>query len=75
VGGSVYYYATRSTDSLAAVVIKFDRNFAFGDQLLIQNIQKLQKRHVGIYIRDDMILEPSLDVRPILHPDPHIDRH
>jgi hypothetical protein len=73
--GSVYYYTARSTDPLSTVVIKFDWNFSLGNQLLIQNIQKLQKRHMRVYVRDDVIFEPSLDVRSILHPDPHIDRH
>ena len=69
VGLAVDQEAARSANPLAAVMIKGDRLFAAADQLFIQDVEHLQKRHVGRHIFDLIGDESARCRRVFLPPD------
>ena len=46
-GHAVDQEPARPADALAAIVVEGDRLFAAADQLFVQDVEHLQKRHVG----------------------------
>jgi hypothetical protein len=48
---AVYHHPTLAADALAAVVVEFHWSFSLPHQPVIQRIQHLQERHVGVYLR------------------------
>ena len=50
-GPAVDHHAARPADSLAAIVVERDRLLAAPEQLLVQDVEQLEKRHVGAGVR------------------------
>jgi hypothetical protein len=58
-----------TANSLATVVVEFDRFLVVENQLLIQSIQHFQKRHVGIHVCGRNGFKPPPFLRSCLAPD------
>ena len=67
-GPSVDNRSTHAADSLPAVIIKRDRVPAFKGKLLVDGIQKLNKRHVGRYVFNGYLFKTSLIFGSLLAP-------
>jgi 2-polyprenyl-6-hydroxyphenyl methylase/3-demethylubiquinone-9 3-methyltransferase len=66
---AVDHEAARATDALTTVVIERDRFLALPHQIIVHNIEQLQKRHVLADIVRDISLERARPIRARLPPD------
>jgi hypothetical protein len=66
-GDAVNHESAGATNSFAAVVVEGDRFFTLQDQVLVQYIQHLEERHVGVYFRV-FVPDHLPDVRSALLP-------
>ena len=76
VGNSVDDETTRSTDPFAAIVLEGNGLFALGDEVLVEDIEHLEERHVGVDVFQLIGLETALVPGVLLPPDvkrqPHL---
>ena len=64
-----------AANALAAVVVKSDGFFALPGELVIDHIQHLEKRHVGVEVGRLVLPEPAGGVRVLLAPDFELNLH
>ena len=62
-----------ATDSFTAVVVEHDRFLAFGDELVVQDVEHLEKRCFIGDLVDDVIFECTLRRWSGLTPDAQCD--
>ena len=65
---SVYIQGAHTADTLAAVMVEYNRLFALVHQPLVQNIQHLQERYALVDVIHWVSLEMSLFLRTFLTP-------
>ncbi len=69
VGTSLDHEAAASADAFAAIVIEGDRFFAFGHQILVEDIQHLEKRRIRRDVAHGVGHEPAFGLPVLLSPD------
>ena len=72
---AVDHHRARTADALAAVVVERDRLAAVGEQLLVEDVEQLEERHVGADVRDVEVLELAGRGRALLAPHPELQIH
>ena len=68
VGDAVDHLRAGAADPLAAVVVEDDRLFAALDQVLVDFVEHLEKRHVGADVLRLVLLESPLVLGVLLTP-------
>ncbi len=69
VGRAVDHHAAGAADALAAVVLEGHRLLAAGDQLLVQEVEHLEERHVLGDVVELVGLERARGLGAVLTPD------
>ena len=64
-----------AADAFAAVVVEGDGLLALHGELVVDHVQHLEKRHVGIDVGRRVFLEPAGAVRVLLAPDSEFNLH
>jgi hypothetical protein len=75
VGFAVDHQAARAADALAAVVLELDRVLALLDELLVEDVEHLEERHVGADVVEVVGLESGPGVGAGLPPDVELESH
>jgi hypothetical protein len=68
VGNPVDHEAARATDALTTVVLEGNRVLALADQILIEDIEHLEKRHMGADVVELIGREATLVIGVLLPP-------
>ena len=72
---AIDHAAAHAADAFAAIVVERHRVFALRDQILIQDVEHLEKRHVLVDVRDVVADHAALIVGVALPPDVQNDSH
>jgi hypothetical protein len=75
VSDSIDHKPARSADSFTAVMIEGDRIVTSGDQVLVENVEHFQERHVGIHFCPFVLDHPAILIRTSLAPDVESEPH
>jgi hypothetical protein len=62
-----------SANSFATIVVEYNGFFAFGDQLVVQDVEHLEERCLVGDLIDDMVFKITLDVWASLAPNTQSD--
>jgi hypothetical protein len=68
-------HAAGAADALAAVAVELDRFLALADEVLVEDVEHLEERHLLLDAAHCIIDEPALGLAAGLAPDLQVDCH